>query len=160
LAAFIGAQLCGDLRSGRPLRFQTNATQERIIGMRLISTAVVATLLTSCGAGTAAGSAARLSLTFQKSVNGAAPSAIPAQGGLDLPNVGDVGVVTAFENNQQVSFSLTAAPACTNVVTISPSTSSLQQTVTAVANGGQCTAKAEAQDGTTAALSIFALPPP
>ena len=101
-----------------------------------------------------------LSLTLQGAVNGAAASDVTEpQHALNLPNIGDTAVVTAYEGNVQVAFSLSPSAACANVVTISPESDSMQQTVKAIASG-QCNADVKAGDGTTATLAIFSLPPP
>ena len=91
--------------------------------------AAVLCALTACGG---APSPPAPALTLRASVDGGAPVSVTAPFALNLP---------------------------TNVVTISPGTQAMQQTVTSIKNGGQCAATAVAGNS-TAALAIFALPPP
>jgi hypothetical protein len=117
-------------------------------------------VLAACGGGVPSPAhPTHVDLTLFASVNGAAPVTVTSPYALNLPNIGDAGVVTAY-TRVQTSFTLVPSAACTNVVTISPGSAAMEQTVTAVKNGGQCTATAQAADGLTTTLSIFALPPP
>lgn len=126
--------------------------------MKALASASCAAVL--CGLTACGGTAARApALTLRASVDGGAPVSVTAPFALNLPNIGDSGVVTADEGSGQVSFSLVPNADCANVVTISPGTQAMQQTVTAIKNGGQCTATAIAGNS-TAVLTIFALPPP
>jgi hypothetical protein len=121
----------------------------------------VALLLASCG-GTSNSMPhpTHVVLTLRASVNGGTPINVTSPYALNLPNVGDAGIVTAYEGTQQTSFTLVPSTPCTNIVAISPGTTATQQTVTAVQNGGQCTATAQTADGNATTLTIFALPPP
>ena len=130
---------------------------------------MLALLLASCGGPHPCGSAGinlcgglptqNVPLTLRASVDGGQSTSVTSPYGLNLPNIGDVGVVTAYKGSVQVAFSLVPSTGCTSVVTISPGTQAMQQAVTAVKNGGSCTAAAQAGNG-TATLTIYALPPP
>lgn len=125
---------------------------------------VLLALLAGCGGPSTCGCGPPLTttgtaLTLRASVDGGTTTSVTSPYALNLPKIGDVGVVTAYERNQQVSFSLVPSPSCANVVTISPGTQAMQQAVTAVKNGGQCTATA-LTGNSMAALTIYALPPP
>lgn len=93
-------------------------------------------------------------------MGGSTPAIVSSPYALNLPNVGDVGLVTAYEGNAQKAFSLVPDPDCANVVSISPGTQAMQQAVTSVKNGGRCTATAQTADGRATTLAIVALPPP
>jgi|GEM_PF-5219637 len=123
--------------------------------MRIGPALVILVLLAACGGGN---SGPHSVLTFRATINGVT-SDIPQQGGLNLPNIGEVAAVTAYEGNRQVQFSLLPQQACSNIVTISPQNTSAQQTVTSIATG-QCDATVQASDGNVATLTIFSLPPP
>ena len=78
---------------------------------------------------------------------------------LPLPNIGDIGTVTAFEGSDQVKFSLVPTAQCAGIVAISPSEESTQQTVTAI-GAGKCFANVKAADGSVSVLTVSALPLP
>lgn len=111
------------------------------------------------GCGGASTTTPRPPLTLKASVNTASAVDVTARHALNLPNIGDSGVVTAYEGNQQVSFSLSPTAACMNIVNIAPGSNAMQQTVTA-SSSGQCNATVQTSDGSTATLGIFSLPPP
>lgn len=130
---------------------------------------LLALLLASCGGPHTCGSPGinlcgglppqNVPLTLRASVDGGQSTNVSSPFALNLPNIGDIGVVTAYEGSEQIPFSLIPSTGCTNVVTISPGTQAMQQAVTAVKNGGSCTAAAKAGNG-NATLTIYALPPP
>lgn len=130
--------------------------------MRTLFTLALVGALTACGAGSSRRDVfgpPLPPLTLRASVNGAAAANVSSPYALNLPQIGDVGVVTAYVLNQQVAFSVVSASGCSGIVTISPATSSMQQAVTSVATG-TCTVNAVTAGGDVTTLAIFSLPPP
>lgn len=122
----------------------------------------IALLLIACRGG--AETPSRLPLTLRASVNGGAvrdvsPPLDPAglHTVLQLPNVGDVAVVTVFEGTRQVLFSLQAGT-CAGKIDVAPAGIAMQHKVTDVQWGFDCNMTVRSADGSTSVLQIFALP--
>ncbi len=128
--------------------------------LKIFAFACITCVVTAgCGGGKSMTTLPRLPLSLKASVDAGNTVDVTAPHSLNLPNIGDSGVLTAYEGNQQVSFSLSPDAACMGVVDISPEANAMQQTVTA-SSSGQCNATVQASDGSTATLAIFSLPPP
>lgn len=118
----------------------------------------VAVLLTACGGGPETPS--HQSLTLRASVNkGVVRDVSPPHYVLQMPNAGDAAIVTLYEGSRQVPFSL-GSGTCAGMVNIAPGSTAMEQKVTDIRWGVDCTATVNAADGNTSTLEIFALPPP